>query len=170
MAYYLTMNHLEEEENLFLKRFVKVQLIVLKMVKLSIGKSGLKKRLGHAKDYVEAMHKIVQHEKPLDIVIATGKTYSVRDLCFLAFKYNGIDIEFTGKGMQEVAIVKKIDTSINTPLRLGDKVIEVNEKFYGPSDVELLLGDASMAKAILNWEPKINFKMLIKEMVEACKG
>ena len=115
------------------------------------------------------MHKILQHEEPLDLVIATGKTYSVRDLCVLAFKYSGIDIEFIGKGMQEVAIVKNIDPSINTVLSQGDKVIEVSEKFYRPSDVELLLGDPSKAKQILNWEPKTSFEMLIKEMVEACK-
>jgi len=106
-----------------------------------LGNLDSKRDWGHARDYVEAMHKIVQYKKPLDLVIATGKTYSVRDLCILAFKYNGIDIEFTGKGMQEFAIVKNIDPFTNTVISLGDTVIEVSEKFYRPADVEQLLGD-----------------------------
>jgi GDPmannose 4,6-dehydratase len=134
-----------------------------------LGNLDSKRDWGHAKDYVVAMHKILQCEEPQDLVIATGKTYSVRDLCLLAFKNVGIDIEFKGNGLSERAIIKAIGKNVHTVLNKGDTVIEISEKFYRPTEVDLLLGDATKAKKVLNWKATTSFEMLIKEMVDQCK-
>lgn len=111
---------------------------------------------GYAKDYVECMWLILQHEEPEDFVIATGKQYSVRDFCKLAFQEAGIDLEFHGEGELEKGIDKKT----------GRVLVEVSPEFYRPTDVINLWGDPSKAKAVLGWNPtKTSLEDLVKIMV-----
>jgi GDPmannose 4,6-dehydratase len=110
---------------------------------------------GHAKDYVRGMWLMLQQEKPDDYVLATGKCYSVRFFVEKAFKEAGIEIEWEGEGVNEVGRDK------NT----GKIHIRISEKYFRPCEVELLLGDATKAKNVLNWEPTISIEELIKEMV-----
>ncbi len=125
---------------------------------LFLGNLDAKRDWGHAKDYVEAMHLMLQQEKGDDYVVATGETHSVREFLELAFKEAGIEIESNGKeGIKEEYIRK--DT--------GEVVVKIDPKYFRPTEVDLLLGDASKAKEKLKWEPKIKFKELVKLMVES---
>jgi len=110
---------------------------------------------GHAKDYVNGMWLMLQQEKPDDYVLATGKCYSVRFFVERAFREAGIEIEWEGEGINEVGKDKKT----------GKIHIRISEKYFRPCEVELLLGDATKAKNVLNWEPKISIEELIQEMV-----
>tara|TARA_B100000787_G_scaffold167454_1_gene154258 strand:- start:1293 stop:2339 length:1047 start_codon:yes stop_codon:yes gene_type:complete len=107
---------------------------------------------GHAKDYVEAQWLMLQQKNPEDFVIATGKQYSVRDFINEVSKNLGMTIDWKGKGLEEVG-------SFN-----GEDIIKVNPRYFRPTEVETLLGDASKAKKKLNWVPKISFEQLVKEM------
>ena len=109
---------------------------------------------GHAKDFVEAQWLMLQQEKPEDFVIATGKQYSVRDFINLASKNLEMKIEWRGNKLDEVG-------SFN-----GEDIIKVDPRYFRPTEVETLIGDASKAKKKLNWEPKISFEQLVKEMVD----
>ena len=125
--------------------------------KLYLGNLNALRDWGYAKDYVECMWLILQHEKPDDFVIATGEQYSVRDFCKLAFKEAGIDIQFEGEGVNE----KGIDS------KTGKILIEVDPAYFRPSEVETLLGDPSKAKALLGWNPrKTSFPDLVKIMMK----
>lgn len=110
---------------------------------------------GHAKDYVEAMWLILQHDQPDDFVIATGKQYSIRDFCNLTAKYFGMSLTWEGVGIDEVA------RDANGVIR-----IRVNENLYRPVDVINLLGDPTKAKTLLNWKPKYDIHSLVNEMCE----
>ena len=109
---------------------------------------------GHAKDFVEAQWLMLQQKKPDDFVIATGKQHSVRDFINLASKNLDLDIEWKGKDLNEVGYIN------------GKSVIKIDPRYFRPTEVESLLGDASKAKEKLNWAPKISFKQLVKEMVK----
>lgn len=127
-----------------------------KQKKLYLGNLNALRDWGHAKDYVECMWLILQHEKPDDFVIATGEMHTVREFCELAFKEVGIDIEWQGKGIEEKGLDK---TS-------GSILIEIDPKYFRPTEVEQLLGDPTKARSVLGWNPtKTSFKTLIKEMV-----
>jgi len=121
---------------------------------------------GHAKDYVEAMWLMLQQDKPEDFVIATGKTTSVRDLVRMAFKCVGIELEFTGKGEKEVAKVVKCENS-DFQVAPGTIVLQVDPKYHRPTEVDLLIGDASKCKEKLGWESKHSLQDLVEEMVAA---
>ncbi|GHT90438.1 GDP-mannose 4,6-dehydratase [Alphaproteobacteria bacterium] len=123
--------------------------------KIYLGNLGAKRDWGHAKDYVEGMWLVLQHNKPEDFVLATGVTTTVRDFCSMAFKEVGIDIEFIGKGIDEKGIDKAT----------GKVVIEVDPKYFRPTEVDLLLGNASKARKKLGWKPKYTLEMLVKEMI-----
>ncbi len=123
--------------------------------KMYIGNLNAQRDWGHAKDYVEGMWLMLQQEKPEDYVLATGVTTTVRDFCSMAFNEVGIAIKWEGKGNQE----QGVDEST------GKVLVEIDNNYYRPTEVDLLIGDASKAKKLLNWEPKINLKSLIKEMV-----
>lgn len=111
---------------------------------------------GYARDYVECMWLILQHDKPDDFVIATGEQHSVREFCQLAFRYAGIELRFVGAGQDE----KGIDA------HTGKVIVEVSPQFYRPTDVVSLLGDPSKAQAELNWNPrKTSFETLVRLMV-----
>ncbi|XP_035786063.1 GDP-mannose 4,6 dehydratase-like [Anopheles albimanus] len=124
---------------------------------LELGNLDSKRDWGHAKDYVEAMWLMLQQENPEDFVIATGETHSVREFVEKAFEYIGRTIEWRGSGVDEVGVEKGTDT-----VR-----VRINPKFFRPTEVDLLLGDASKAKQQLGWTPKVTFLQLIADMMEA---
>lgn len=128
-----------------------------KQEKLYLGNLEAKRDWGYSKDYVEAMWKMLQQEKPDDYVIATGETHTVREFAEVAGKYFGFDIVWQGNGVDEKGVDK------NT----GKTIIEIDERYFRPAEVDFLLGDATKAKKILNWEPKVKFKELVKIMCEA---
>ena len=129
-----------------------------KQDKLYLGNLDSLRDWGYAKDYVECMWLILQHEKPEDFVIATGVQHSVREFCYLAFKYAGIELEFVGEGEDEKGIDKAT----------GRVLVEVSPDFYRPTDVVNLWGDPTKAKAELGWNPaKTSFEDLVKIMVDA---
>jgi GDPmannose 4,6-dehydratase len=123
--------------------------------KLYLGNLDAQRDWGHAKDYVEGMWQMLQHEKPEDFVLATGKTTTIREFCNLSFKELGIDIKWDGKGVKEVGIDKSSNKVI----------ISIDSNYYRPTEVDLLIGDASKARKLLNWNPKYDLKSLVKEMV-----
>ncbi|KQS93211.1 GDP-mannose 4,6-dehydratase [Chryseobacterium sp. Leaf394] len=119
---------------------------------------------GHAKDYVEAMWRILQQEKPEDFVIATGVTTSVRDFVRMAFREIGIELSFEGENENEVAKV----VSCNNPiyqLEIGKTVVSVDPEYYRPTEVDLLIGDPSKSKNQLGWKPEYDLEAMVKEMV-----
>ena len=125
--------------------------------KLYLGNLDAKRDWGHAKDYVEGMWRIINYKKPEDFVLATGKSYSVREFCQTAFKEIGINIGWKGKGLKEKGYNKK-----------NNKVlIEVDKRYFRPTEVDYLMGDASKANRILKWKPKITFDNLVEEMVQS---
>ena len=124
---------------------------------------------GYAKDYVECMWLILQHNKPEDFVIATGVQHTVREFATLAFHHAGIELRWEGKGIEEKGIVKEIHNSQCTMqnLQVGDVVVQVSPDFYRPTDVVNLLGDPSKAKRELGWNPqKTSFEELVELMVK----
>jgi len=123
--------------------------------KLYLGNLNAQRDWGHAKDYVEGMWRMLQHEKPEDFVLATGKTTTIREFCNLSFKELGIEIKWEGEGENEVGI----DQSSNKV------IISIDNNYYRPTEVDLLIGDASKAKKLLNWTPKYDLESLVKEMV-----
>ncbi len=129
-----------------------------KQEKLYLGNLSSMRDWGYAKDYVECMWLILQHDTPEDFVIATGVQHSVRDFCRLAFKNVGIELEFKGEGADE----KGIDRAT------GRVLVEVSKDFYRPTDVVNLLGDPSKARRELGWNPtKTSFEQLVKLMTDA---
>lgn len=129
-----------------------------KQDKLYLGNLSSLRDWGYAKDYVECMWLILQHDRPTDFVIATGVQHSVREFCYLAFKYVGIELEFDGEGADEKGIDKAT----------GKVLVEVSKDFYRPTDVVNLWGDPSKAKNELGWNPaKTSFEQLVKLMVES---
>jgi GDPmannose 4,6-dehydratase len=123
--------------------------------KLLLGNLSAERDWGHSKDYVEAMWLMMQHSQPEDFVISTGKKISVRDFTTMAFKFLDIDIKWIGNGLDE----KGIDKLTNKVL------VEVDEKYFRPTEVDLLIGDSTKAKNLLGWEPKYTVEELCQEMV-----
>ncbi|NPA51693.1 MAG: GDP-mannose 4,6-dehydratase [Aquificae bacterium] len=153
--------------------------------KLYLGNLNAKRDWGHAKDYVEGMWLILQQDEPDDYVLATGKTVEVRDFARKTFTEMGIEIEFIGEGVEEKGIVRDVKEEILTSKLqkigaeqvesiikhavslIGKPVIEVDQKYFRPAEVDILVGDASKAKEKLGWEPKHTLDDLIEEMVES---
>ena len=121
---------------------------------------------GHAKDYAEAMWLILQQDKPEDFVIATGVTTSVREFIRMAFEEVGVELEFSGNGVDEIAIVKSTSNQ-EYGFKKGQIVMKIDPAYFRPTEVDLLIGDNTKAKKLLGWEPKYTLNMLIKEMMEA---
>lgn len=138
---------------------------------LYIGNMDAKRDWGHAIDYVEAMWLILQQNKPEDFVIATGNTTSVRDFIQLAFAEAGIELRFEGEGVDEKGIIDSIDTSLHESESFshkpGDVIIEVDPRYFRPTEVDLLIGDPTKAKEKLGWEPKYDLKSLVIDMVQS---
>ena len=132
--------------------------------KLYLGNLDAKRDWGHAKDYVEAMWLILQQDKPEDFVIATGITTTVRDFIRMAFSEVGIEIEFTGEGVNEIAKIK----ACNNPLyqvEIGKEVVAVDQRYFRPTEVELLIGDPTKAKEKLGWKLQYDLPALVKDMM-----
>lgn len=140
--------------------------------KLFLGNLSAQRDWGHAKDYVEAMYLMLQQQKPEDFVIATGQTTAIKDFVSMAFGELGIGIEFEGEGINEKGIVSSIDKSKleelkvpSTVLTTGTELISVDPRYFRPTEVELLLGDATKAKEKLGWTPKHSLQDLVSDMV-----
>ena len=112
------------------------------------------------------MWMILQHDKPEDWVIATGITTSIRDFVKMAFSYVDVELEFVGKGINEKAYVLS-SSNKNYSFNKGDLVLEVDSKYFRPTEVDLLVGDPTKAREKLGWEPKISLESLINEMMES---
>lgn len=140
---------------------------------LFLGNLSSKRDWGHARDYVKAMYLMMQQSAPDDYVIATGITESVRSFASMAFDCVGIKLRFEGEGKDEKGVIDSIDAakfeehvSIKPQhLKLGQELLKVDPFYYRPTEVELLVGDASKAKQKLGWEPKYTLPQLVKEMV-----
>ena len=123
---------------------------------LKLGNLEARRDWGDARDYIEGMWRILQHNKPDDFVLATGKSYSVRDFVEESFKCVNIKINWKGKGVKEIGIDK------NT----GSVLVRIDKSYFRPNEVHHLRGNPSKARKILKWKAKISFKQMIKEMVE----
>ena len=120
---------------------------------------------GHAKDYVRMQWMMMQQEKPDDFVIATGIQYSVRNFITWVASDLGIEIEFSGKGIDEIAIVSKVNNEIAPSINVGDVIMKIDPRYFRPAEVETLLGDPSKAKEKLGWVPEITVQEMCSEMV-----
>ena len=136
-----------------------------------------KRDWGHAKDYVRAMYAILQQDEPSDYVIATGITTTIRDFIRMAFEEIGVGIRFKGEGIDEVAIIESIDEGLfvkkvgdayleNFKKRVGEEVVGVDPQYFRPTEVELLIGDATKARTRLGWEPEYSLAALIEDMMK----
>jgi len=134
--------------------------------KIYLGNLDAKRDWGHAKDYVEMMWMILQAESPEDWVIATGKTTSIRDFIKMSFKHIGVELKFIGKGIKEKGIVASCSNE-KYQLQIGCEVIVIDSKYFRPTEVDLLIGDPSKAKAKLGWEPKITINELVTDMMNS---
>ncbi|MBT8043487.1 MAG: GDP-mannose 4,6-dehydratase [Verrucomicrobiae bacterium] len=120
---------------------------------------------GHAKDYVRMQWMMLQQEAPEDFVIATGKQISVREFVRMSAKEAGIDLEFSGEGLEETATVTSVDAEKAPAVNVGEEIVQVDPRYFRPAEVETLLGDPSKAKEKLGWTPEITVEEMCAEMV-----
>lgn len=132
--------------------------------KLLIGNLDAKRDWGHAKDYVYGMYLMLQQDSPKDYVLSSNSLHSVRDFIELSCKELGWEIEWKGNGDSEIGILLSINDE-NPNVNVGDVIIEVDSKYYRPSEVDILLGDSSKAREELGWIPEHNFESIVKEMI-----
>jgi len=149
--------------------------------RLYIGSLDSRRDWGHARDYVRAMHLMLQQDKPGDYVVATGEQHSVREFVMAAFAEVGVGLVFQGSGLDEVGVVSTVDTKLvnkarsgygpaargvaEDPLRPGRVLVEVDPRYFRPTEVVSLVGDASKAREHLGWGPSVPFSQLVHEMV-----
>lgn len=124
---------------------------------LELGNLDASRDWGHSEDYVRAMWLMLQRPEADDYVVATGRTHTVRDFVTLAFRAAGMELEFRGSGIKECAFLAGTDR----------EMVRVNPKFFRPAEVDLLVGDASKAKRVLGWEPRVSYEELVRRMVES---
>ncbi len=134
--------------------------------KIFLGNLDAKRDWGHAKDYVQMMWMILQAEEAEDWVIATGKTTSIRDFIIMCFNHIGIGLKFIGKGINEKGLVISCSNT-KYQIEIGTEVIAVDEKYFRPSEVDLLIGDPTKAKVKLGWQPKTTLNELAAEMMDS---
>lgn len=141
---------------------------------LFLGNLSAQRDWGHAKDYVEAMWLMLQQEEPEDYVVATGVTTTVRDFVKMSFAELGIDVEFSGKDQNEKGVIidadeKRLEQLHINPahIKFGQTVVRVDPLYYRPTEVDLLIGDATKAQQQLGWKPKYDLNALVKDMVHA---
>ena len=132
-----------------------------------LGNLSSKRDWGHAKDYIKAMYLILQQEKPEDFVIATGITTEVREFVRMTFAEAGIEVGFSGEGVDEVGTVKSISKEYSANLKVGDIVVKIDSRYFRPTEVDLLIGDPTKSNTKLGWKPKYDLKMLIEDMVKS---
>ena len=160
-----------------------VNIIAGNQKKLYLGNLDAKRDWGYAKEFVEAMWLMLQQNDPEDYVIATGETHSVREFVDLAFSHAGIEIEWKGHGLDEKGMIRSLSSGphpnalslkpfpssplpLTSNLSSGDVIIEIDQRYFRPTEVDDLIGDASKAKKKLGWEPKVKFNELVKIMME----
>jgi GDPmannose 4,6-dehydratase len=131
--------------------------------KMYLGNLDAKRDWGHAKDYVEGMWRILQHHTPDDYVLATGKTTSVRDFVRMTFAELGVSLVFKGKGAEERGFVASTDGRYEMPV--GKEVVCIDPRYFRPTEVDLLIGDATKAFEILGWKPQHSLQELVKDMI-----
>ena len=124
--------------------------------KITLGNLDAKRDWGHSKDYCEAMYLMLQQDTPDDFVVATGESHSVREFLIKCLEWIGTDYEFVGTGLQEKVVDKKT----------GQVIVDIDEKFFRPSEVNYLCGDSSKARKLLGWNPKVTFDELVSSMME----
>jgi GDPmannose 4,6-dehydratase len=134
--------------------------------KVHLGNLDAKRDWGHAKDYVRAMWLMLQQETPEDYVIATGITTPVRDFVRMAFAELGIEVEFKGEGIDEIAVVTKC-TNNNYQVKEGTEVVAVDPRYFRPTEVDLLIGDPEKAQKQLGWTPEYDLPALVSDMVKS---
>jgi GDPmannose 4,6-dehydratase len=132
--------------------------------KMFLGNMDAKRDWGHTKDYVRAMWLMMQQDQPEDFVIATGRTTSVREFARMAFREIGVELEFKGEGLNEVAIVAE-STNPEYPLQPGQEVISIDPRYFRPTEVDLLIGDPTKANEKLGWIPEYDLETMVSEMV-----
>ncbi len=137
-----------------------------KQKKLYLGNLDAKRDWGFAPEYVQAMWAMLQQADPRDFVIGTGESFSVRELLETACQYVGIELEWRGKGAQEKGYVRSFKKKWDTLLKAGYVLVEIDTKYFRPTEVGFLKADISLARKLLGWEPKVTFHELIKLMVD----
>lgn len=142
--------------------------------KLHLGNLNSKRDWGHAKDYIEAMWLILQQEKAEDFVIATGITTEIREFVRMAFGYLGVTMDFKGEGVDEIGFVAAIDedkflkmVGAASKLSIGQELVYVDPKYFRPTEVDLLIGDATKARTKLGWKPKYDLPALVDDMMQS---
>ena len=133
---------------------------------LEVGNLNSLRDWGHAKEYAEMQWLMLQNKKPKDYVISTGKQYSIKDFINICFELLKIEIYWKGKGLREVAIVKKFNNK-KYNIKKGQKIIKINKKYFRPTEVNNLLGDSDKAKKELGWKNKVDIRGLISEMLKS---
>ena len=134
--------------------------------KFYLGNLDAKRDWGHAKDYVRMMWMILQHDKPEDWVIATGRTTPIRDFVKMAFAHIGVELEFKGKGINEIAMIASCSND-DYQLEIGKEVLAIDPKYFRPTEVDLLIGDPTKAKEKLGWIPEITLESLVEDMMQS---
>ena len=134
--------------------------------KMYLGNLDAKRDWGHARDYVRGMYLITQHDEPGDYVLATGRTTKIRDFVELCFREIGVEVAFRGEGVDETAVAVAVNRD-DVEVAVGQTVVAVDPRYFRPTEVELLIGDASKAKRVLGWTPDISVEQLCAEMVAA---
>ena len=134
--------------------------------KFYLGNLDSKRDWGHAKDYVRMMWMILQADKAEDWVIATGRTTTIRDFVKMAFKHIGVELEFSGEGINEIAKIKS-SSNPNYQLKIGKEILSIDPKYFRPTEVDLLIGDPTKAKEKLGWVPEIQLEELVQDMMES---
>jgi len=132
---------------------------------LYLGNMDAMRDWGHAKDYVRMQWMMLQQDQAKDYVIATGSQISVRDFVRLAAAEVGVELEFTGKGVDEIGVVKSVDPKLAPSLSVGDEIILVDPRYFRPAEVDALLGDATKAREEMGWQPEITVENMCAEMV-----
>jgi GDPmannose 4,6-dehydratase len=132
--------------------------------KMYLGNLSAKRDWGHAKDYIEAMWLMLQYEKPEDFVISTGVTTEIREFIRRAFEIIGVELEFKGTAIDERAFVVKCKNPMYN-IKIGQEVVAIDPYYFRPTEVDILIGDSTKARKLLNWEPKYSLNEIIREMV-----
>jgi len=132
---------------------------------LYLGNLHARRDWGHAADFVRAMWRMLQQDEPEDFVIATGESHSVREFVELCFNQIGVEIGWEGEGIDEKGVVSRCGDDVEK-LREGDVAVAVDPRYFRPTEVDELLGDASKARKVLGWEPRISFHEMVAQMVE----
>jgi GDPmannose 4,6-dehydratase len=137
-----------------------------KQKRIYLGNIESKRDWGFAPEYVEMMWLMLQQDEPEDYVVGTGESHSVRDFLEEAFSYVGIEIEWKGEGVERKGIIRSLNSPLDCNMHVGDVVVEIDPKYFRPTDVDFLQADISKAKEKLGWEPRTTFDELVKIMVD----